>query len=79
MVVVASGIMQKKIKEIVLTCPEYHFTFIKQEGIKMYFSITEGKDTGSLPDEEVAAATVKKALKADAICSGLLLSVKVED
>lgn len=71
MVVVHSGIMQAKIKELVLANQEYCFTFVKKEGIKLYFTIAQG-------DENEAAVAAKKAIKADPICSGLLVSVKVE-
>lgn len=71
MIVVNSGIMQEKIKKIVLANKDYAFTFLKKEGVRLCFEV-DG-------DEQAAAASAKKDIKADAICSGLILSVKVEE
>lgn len=71
MIVVNTGIMQDKIKKIVESCPDYHYSFIKKEGIKLYFEV----DTDN---EEDAAIKAKKAIKDDSIGKTLLVSVKVE-
>lgn len=71
MVVINSGIMQDKIKNIVESCKDYEFTFVKKEGIKLYFD-------AHTDDEDSAAAAAKKAIKADSVGKTLLVSVSVE-
>ena len=72
MVVVHSSIMQNQIIKIVENCQDYHYTFVKKDGIKLYFNV----DTDN---NENAAILAKKAIKADPIGSALLVSVKVEN
>lgn len=70
MVVVNSGIMQDKIKSIVENCKDYEFTYVKKEGIQLFFEVNTS-------DEEAAAVAAKKAIKADSIGKTLLVSVSV--
>ncbi len=71
MIVVNSSIMQKQIIKIVENISEYTYTFVKKEGIKLYFDV----DT---EDQETAAIVAKKAIKADPMSGTLIISVKVE-
>lgn len=70
MVVVNSGIMQDKIKSIVENYKDYEFTYVKKEGIQLFFEVNTS-------DEEAAAAAAKKAIKADSVGKTLLVSVSV--
>lgn len=71
MVVINSGIMQNQIIKIVEGCKDYKYTYVKKDGIKLYFDV----DTD---EEEKAAAAAKKAIKDDSIGKTSLISVKVE-
>lgn len=56
MVVINSGIMQNQIIKIVEGCKDYKYTYVKKDGIKLYFDV----DTD---EEEKAAVAAKKAIK----------------
>lgn len=71
MIVVNSGIMQEKIKSLVLSIDSPKFSFLKKDGVKLCFSCDSD-------DETNAVAIIKKALKSDPIICGLLFSVKAE-
>ncbi len=71
MIVVNSGIMQNQIIKIVEECTDYKYTYVKKDGIKIYFNVDDA-------DEESAAISAKKAIKEDSIGKTLLVSVKVE-
>ncbi len=71
MIVVNSGIMQEKIKGLVLSIDSPKFTFQKKEGVRLCFSCDSD-------DESNAVTIVKKTLKSDPIICGLLFSVKSE-
>lgn len=72
MIIVNSPIMQKKIQTIVESIESPKFTFVKIDGIKIYFETEE-------EDKEAACKIVKAAIKKDPIGSAIVLTVKSEE
>lgn len=68
MIKVSSGIMQDRIKDIVCSCADVHFDFLKKEGMDLFFE-HDG-------DDAIAVAAAKAAIKADPMGKTLLISVK---
>lgn len=72
MIIVNSPIMQDKIIKIVEALEEPKFTFIKKDGIKIYFE-TE------FEDKDKAAALIKAAIKKDPMGSAIMFNVKTDE
>lgn len=72
MIIVNSAIMQENIKKIVTNIESPKYTFVKKEGIQLYFSCNSD-------DSQYAANIAKSAIKSDPIGSTLLISVKVAE
>ena len=72
MIIVNSPIMQEKIIKIVEAMDEPKCTFVKKDGIKIYFE-TE------FEDKEKAAALIKAAIKKDPMGSAIMFNVKTHE
>lgn len=72
MIIVNSPIMQKQIQAIVEKIEDPKFTFIKKDGIRLYFE-TE------FEDKEAACKLVKAAIKNDPMGGALLITVKADE
>lgn len=72
MIIVNSPIMQDKIIEIVESINSPRFTFVKKDGIKIYFD-TEYNNL----DE--ACTIVKNEIKKDSMASAIMFTVKSEE
>lgn len=72
MIIVNSAIMQENIKKIVTSIESPKYTFVKKEGIQLYFEC-------DCDDLQQAASIAKSAIKNDPIGGTLLLSVKVAE
>ena len=69
MIIVNSPIMQKQIQKIVEGLESPKFTFLKKDGIRLYFET----------DYEEACKLVKAAIKNDPMGGALLVTVKTEE
>lgn len=69
MIIVNSPIMQEKVKAIVEAIESPKFTFVKKEGIKIYFDVDS-------EDKDAACSIAKAAIKKDPIGGTIMFSVK---
>lgn len=72
MIIINSPLMHKKIIALLESQETPSFTFIKQEGIKLYFE-------SSIENSEEAAAKAKSIIKSDPLFSSLLIKVNTEE
>ncbi len=72
MIIVNSPIMQKQIQKIVEGLESPKFTFLKKDGIRLYFET-------DYEDKEEACKIVKAAIKNDPMGGALLVTVKTEE
>lgn len=69
MIIVNSPLMQKQIQQILEEMEEPNYTFVKKDGIKLYFET-------NMEDKEEAATIAKKAIKSSDFGSALMFKVK---
>ncbi|WP_240915931.1 hypothetical protein [Erysipelothrix sp. HDW6C] len=72
MIIVNSPIMQSKIQIIVEAIENPKFTFVKKDGIKLYFE-TDAED------KEAACRLVKAEIKKDPMASAIMFTVKADE
>lgn len=72
MIIVNSALMQDKIIKIIESIEDPKFTFVKKQGLKIYFET-------DMEDREEAAKIAKAKIKADPVAGSLLFSVKTEE
>ncbi len=72
MIIVNSALMQDKIIKIVESIEDPKFTFVKKQGLKIYFET-------DMEDREEAAKIAKAKIKADSVTGSILFSVKTEE
>ncbi|CAM3639290.1 hypothetical protein ERUR111494_04545 [Erysipelothrix urinaevulpis] len=71
-IIINSPIMQDKVQKIVEAIESPKFTFVKKEGIKLYFE-TDAEDV------EAACKLVKAEIKSDPIAGAIMFTVKSEE
>ena len=72
MLIINSPIMQDKIIKIVSELEVPKCTFVKKDGIKIYFETTH-------ENKEEAATLIKAAIKKDPIASAIMFNVKTDE
>lgn len=72
MIIVNSPLMRKQIRELLENVDEPKYTFIKEDGIKIYFET-------DLEDNEEAAAIAKKTIKSSSFGSALMFKVNTHE
>lgn len=72
MIIVNSPIMQDKIIKILEGMDSPSYTFIKKDGIRIYFET-------SLEDKEEACKLAKKEIKKDPMGSAIMFTVKANE
>lgn len=69
MIIVNSPIMQKQIQTIVEGLDNPKSTFVKKDGIKLYFEV-------DMEDKEEACKLIKAAIKKDPMAGAIMFTVK---
>lgn len=72
MITIYSPVMADKIQEVVENIEDPKYTFIKKEGMKLYFEVDE-------ENKELAAEKAKSAIKATPFGKAIMFKVDAED
>ncbi|CAM3516330.1 hypothetical protein MGH68_08775 [Erysipelothrix sp. D19-032] len=72
MIIVNSPIMQSKIQTILESMESPTFTFVKKDGIRLYFETSE-------QDTELACKIAKAEIKKDPMAGAIMFTVKSEE
>lgn len=72
MITIYSPVMADQIKEVVENIDEPKYTFIKKEGMRLFFEV-------DIEDEEAAAAQAKSAIKATSFGKAIMFKVSTEE
>ncbi|WP_323615664.1 hypothetical protein [Erysipelothrix rhusiopathiae] len=71
-IIINSPIMQKQIQKIVETMTDPKCTFVKKDGIKLYFET-------DMEDKDEACKRIKAEIKKDPMAGAIMFTVKADE